>query len=90
MGRNKIYKTEEERINAEKAYKKKSYEKYKEQNKEIYKLSSLRTYYRRRLNVEGLSEDKINEYNNKIEDLTQRLKALRAKPKVPNYENKEN
>lgn len=84
MGRNKIYKTEEERINAEKAYKKKSYEKYKEQNKEIYKLSSLRTYYRRRLNAEGLSEDKINEYNKKIEDLTQRLIKLREQRKLTN------
>lgn len=82
MGRNKIYKTEEERINAEKVYKKKSYEKYKEQNKEIYRLSSLRTYYRRRLNREGLSEDKINEYNNKIEDLTQRLTTLREQRKL--------
>lgn len=77
MGRNKIYNTNEERLNAEKEHKKRSYNKHKTENRDKYRFSSLRTYYRGRLKRDGLTEEKIEEYKNKIEDLTQQLERLK-------------
>lgn len=74
MGRTKIYKTKEEKMNSIKECSKRHYEKYKEVNKEMYRISALRAYYRRRL-VEEPKNKEI--YQEKIDVLTNQLTELK-------------
>lgn len=74
MGRTKVYKTKEEKMNSIKERNKKHYEKYKEVNKEIYNISALRAYYRRRI-IEDSKNKEI--YQQKIDLLTNKLTELK-------------
>lgn len=79
MGRTKIYKTNEEKLNAIKERSKKHYEKYKDINKEMYNISALRTYYKRRI----IEEPKNKEiYQQKIDLLTNQLKEFKSSNKT--------
>ncbi len=46
--------------------------------RDIYRVSSLRTYYRKRLNRLDRETEKYDECEDKIEVLTEELKRLRA------------
>ena len=63
----KLYDNEEQRKIAIKEHKRKCYHKHKE----LYKLISLRAYYKRKLERDNSTDIlyKINELNKKIEDL---------------------
>lgn len=76
MGRNKIYNTKNEQKSANSEYRKKSYEKHKDENKEKYRYSSLRSYYRRQLAL-NLGNPEIN--LKKIQEYTEKLQALKSK-----------
>lgn len=78
MGRVKIYKTKEEKMNAIKERSKIHYEKYKEINKEMYNISASRTYYRHRILEDPKNKDI---YQQKIDLLTNQLKELRNNTK---------
>ncbi len=78
MTRIRLYHTEEERVKAEKESAKRGYEKSKNKNRDIYRISSLRTYYRKRLNRLDRETEQYDECADKIEVLTEELKRLRA------------
>ena len=49
MGRRRIYNTDEERLNANRENKRKSYHKHKENNRDKFRFRSLRNYYLNKL-----------------------------------------
>ena len=86
MGRKPIYKTDEERVKAIQETKKRSYEKLKAKNRDMYRLSSLRSYYRKKLETaerlagaEGLRPENKEPIEQKISELTRELQALKTK-----------
>lgn len=74
MGRTKVYKTKEEKMNSIKERSKRYYEKYKDVHKEMYNISALRTYYKRRI-IEDSKNKEI--YQEKIDLLTNKLTELK-------------
>ena len=77
MGRHKLFHTEEERHEADKAYKRKYYEKNKVTRRDHYRLTSLRSYYNRKLR-DTTDETARNKIITKINTLTDQLNNLPA------------
>lgn len=78
MGRTKRYQTEEERENAKKENKRRSYQKYLDVNRDKYRWSALRTYYLRK--AENTTDEKqIEKCMSKVWDLTNKLTVFRHK-----------
>ena len=51
MGRHKKYTTEEQRLAADRADKRRWYQKVKEEKKQVFRLRSLRNYYNNKLKI---------------------------------------
>lgn len=75
MGRVKIYFNEEDKKNARIERSRRHYEKYKDIDKEMYRLSACRSYYRKRLKE---NPKKSIYYNQKIDELTKQLEELKS------------
>ena len=79
MGRHKKYTTEEQRLAADRADKRRWYQK-KEEKKQVFRLRSLRNYYKNKLKT--LTEDtpeELNRVRNKINELNEALDNLSKK-----------
>lgn len=72
MGRNRKYFSVEERKSANRMYQAKFKEMHKEDMKEIYNITALRSYYRRKLKS-ATDPDEIVKIESKIADLTEKL-----------------
>ena len=80
MGRHKKYTTEEQRLAADRADKRRWYQKVKEEKKQVFRLRSLRNYYNNKLKT--LTEDtpeELNRVRNKINELNEALDNLSKK-----------
>ena len=75
MTRHKKYTTEEQRLAADRADKRRWYQKVKEEKKQVFRLRSLRNYYKNKLNTET-DEDKRNVIIAKINSLNEQLNTL--------------
>ena len=74
MGRPKKYNTEEERLAADRADKRRWYQKVKEEKKQVFRLRALRNYYKNKLKT--LKTEEINKVQNKINELTDAINNL--------------
>lgn len=89
MGKPRKYNTEEERLAADRADKRRWYQKVKDEKKQVFRLRSLRNYYKNRLKTltqkqteeqtqeeaQKLTEE-INKVQNRINELTNTLNNL--------------
>ena len=85
MGKPRKYNTEEERLAADRADKRRWYQKVKDEKKQVFRLRSLRNYYKNRLKTltqeqtqeqtQKLTEE-INKVQNRINELTKTLNNL--------------
>ena len=89
MGKPRKYNTEEERLAADRADKRRWYQKVKDEKKQVFRLRALRNYYKNRLKTltqkqteeqtqeeaQKLTEE-INKVKNKINELTDAINHL--------------
>ena len=81
MGRPKKYNTEEERLAADRADKRRWYQNVKEEKKQVFRLRALRNYYKNKLKTlmeEPTDEqtEEITKVQNKINELTDAINNL--------------
>ena len=75
MGRPKKYNTEEERLAADRADKRRWYQKVKEEKKQVFRLRALRNYYKMEEPTDEQTEE-ITKVQNKINELTDAINNL--------------